>query len=270
MIPKMIFMDIDGTLVDANIKISALDKDSICQLIDQGTLVYLATGRKYQAAKAVAKNLHSQVKVIASNGCVYDCEQKLIKNALDLEALIEAFEICQRKNVSLFFFGLSETFYSKDLPDYFKNEDKGRLVSEGEREFIKISNLYDLQKFSNLIINGIIISEDNFEILEEIKTELEASENLSVSSSAINNLELTPKSVTKATAISALQDYYGVNKEETVAFGDGMNDLEMFGQVHYSVAMGNASELVKKEATYETLSNLDSGISHFLKYLSSQ
>ena len=107
-------------------------------------------------------------------------------------------------------------------------------------------------------------------ILEEIKTELEVSENLSVSSSAINNLELTPKSVTKATAISALQDYYGVNKEETVAFGDGMNDLEMFGQVHYSVAMGNASELVKKEATYETLSNLDSGISHFLKFLSSQ
>lgn len=35
MIPKMIFMDIDGTLVDANMKISALDKDSICQLIDQ-------------------------------------------------------------------------------------------------------------------------------------------------------------------------------------------------------------------------------------------
>ena len=88
MIPKMIFMDIDGTLVDANMKISALDKDSICQLIDQGTHVYLATGRKYRAAKAVAKNLHSQVKVIASNGCVYDCEQKLIKNPLNLEALI--------------------------------------------------------------------------------------------------------------------------------------------------------------------------------------
>ena len=93
---------------------------------------------------------------------------------------------------------------------------------------------------------------------------------MSVSSSAQNNLELTPKSVTKGTAISALQDYYAVNKKDTVDFGDGMNDLEMFGQVHYSVAMGNASELVKKEATYETLSNLESGISHFLNFLSSQ
>lgn len=84
----------------------------------------------------------------------------------------------EKKNLSLFFFGLSETFYSKDLPDYFKNEDKGRLVSEGEREFIKISSLNDLQNFSNRIINGIIISEDNFEVLAEIKHELRASKKI--------------------------------------------------------------------------------------------
>lgn len=79
MIPRMIFMDIDGTLVDSEMKISDFDKRSIHQVIDQGTLVYLATGRKYEAARVVAEGLHPEVKVIASNGCVYDCDQNLIK-----------------------------------------------------------------------------------------------------------------------------------------------------------------------------------------------
>jgi hydroxymethylpyrimidine pyrophosphatase-like HAD family hydrolase len=48
--------------------------------------------------------------------------------------------------------------------------------------------------------------------------------------------------------------------ENTYAFGDGLNDLEMFELVKYPVAMGNAFDIVKKSASYVTTSNDEDGI----------
>lgn len=261
----LIFMDIDGTLVDENMSISSTDKATISQVIEQGSVVYLATGRKYAAAKQVAERLHPDVQVVASNGCVYECQEQFFKESFAQNALKMLFALCRSKDVSLFFFGKSETFYTKNLPDYFKSENQARLTTEKEQQFIKISTINELAQYQEQIVNGIIISEEDFEILEEIKTELKSSELVNVSSSHVNNIELTPRGISKATAIQAIQQEYKISRGATYAFGDGLNDIEMFAQAEFSVAMGNAPEEVKKSANYQTLSNLESGISHFLK-----
>lgn len=69
-----------------------------------------------------------------------------------------------------------------------------------------------------------------------------------------------PKDVTKAEAIKELIKYLDINLSETIAFGDGMNDIEMFQAVNYKVAMKNAVQELKDIADMITESNNQSGV----------
>ena len=70
--------------------------------------------------------------------------------------------------------------------------------------------------------------------------------------------------VTKADAINHLCDYYSINKQDIVAFGDNYNDISMF-EVADGVAVENAQESLKEVAKYLTKSNEDDGVSYFIQ-----
>ena len=82
------------------------------------------------------------------------------------------------------------------------------------------------------------------------------------------NLEINAAGVNKGKAMIELGKLLGIPREEIMAFGDGNNDLEMFGAVGTGVAMGNASIDVKKAADYTTSSVDGDGIYNALKYWS--
>jgi len=71
----------------------------------------------------------------------------------------------------------------------------------------------------------------------------------------------------KAEGIKKLINKLGFQMEDVYAFGDGLNDMEMLGEVGTGVAMGNAPDAVKKKAVYVTKSVSDNGIWHGLKEL---
>ena len=74
------------------------------------------------------------------------------------------------------------------------------------------------------------------------------------------------KNVSKGNAIKALcKDYKFL--EEVIVFGDSLNDKSMFEVAGYSVAMGNASDELKKIADEVTLDNNSNGIPYALKEL---
>lgn len=75
-----------------------------------------------------------------------------------------------------------------------------------------------------------------------------------------NSGELAMRGVHKAAAIELLIDHLGIAQEQTVAFGDGPNDLEMLGYVATGVAMGNAHPPVKQAASYVTGAVDDHGL----------
>ena len=63
-------------------------------------------------------------------------------------------------------------------------------------------------------------------------------------------------------------EYYQINLEETISFGDGGNDIPMLKYTHIGVAMGNASDEVKQAASYITDTVDNEGIAKALKYFS--
>lgn len=79
-------------------------------------------------------------------------------------------------------------------------------------------------------------------------------------------LDILPEAVSKASAIGRMLDLLGVDRSQAIAFGDEENDLEMFGAVDYTVAMGNAIDALKQTATYVTDSVDADGIYNACRY----
>lgn len=103
---------------------------------------------------------------------------------------------------------------------------------------------------------------------KEIEADLKrAFPDCSIACSSDILIEIMNEGVTKADAITHLCDFYHINKEEIVAFGDNYNDLEMLKSVGMGIAMGNAPEDVKQMANYVTDTNNQEGIFKAIKKL---
>ena len=72
--------------------------------------------------------------------------------------------------------------------------------------------------------------------------------------------DVVPKGSSKAIGIDKIIEHYGFSLDETMAFGDGGNDMEMLKHVGIGVAMGNAGDEVKDVADYVTDSVDDDGV----------
>lgn len=70
----------------------------------------------------------------------------------------------------------------------------------------------------------------------------------------------------KPVGIQKMLDYYGIRREDTMAFGDGGNDVDMLDYVGLGVVMGNASAEVKKHGKYITDTSSEDGILHALQH----
>ena len=106
-------------------------------------------------------------------------------------------------------------------------------------------------------INVFLADLSDKEILRE---ELSSVEGLAISSSMYNNLEINAEAATKGNALLWLADHLGIPREETMAFGDGENDISMLKAAGTGVAMGNASDHVKAAADEVTLTNEQDGV----------
>jgi Cof subfamily protein (haloacid dehalogenase superfamily) len=79
-------------------------------------------------------------------------------------------------------------------------------------------------------------------------------------------IDMIPLGGGKAVGIRKVLEHYGISPEETIAFGDGANDIDMFHAVKIAVAMGNAADSIKEEADFVTTAVDDDGIYNALKH----
>ena len=99
--------------------------------------------------------------------------------------------------------------------------------------------------------------------IEDFKKQIQ--DFVSVTSSHISSLDIMDKSVNKGNAINALMQTYKWNQDNLMAFGDSLNDIDMFEHVKYSIAMGNGMDVIKEKAWDITTSNDENGITLAIK-----
>lgn len=83
-------------------------------------------------------------------------------------------------------------------------------------------------------------------------------------------VEINHADVSKANALHSLQQELGLTQEAVAVFGDSPNDHEMLSEFKISVAMGNADAKTKSIASFQTLTNDEDGIVHFMQTLTKE
>lgn len=253
---KSIFLDVDGTLVSGHATMNPKVIEAINRARQNGHCVFICTGRnktgiKYELAKADFDG------IIASAGSYIEIDNKVIHSVYFNKLLVDKIsKVFDENNIYYNYECTDVTYMSKKMVELFiggVNFESGNIELEKmmQEEFKKFS-IQDLSLYNNQDIHKIcFIATDQIDV-ERAKKQLGDDINMVIhdifDATTING-ELISKVDNKATAIKQVIDYLGIDKKDTIAFGDSMNDYEMINFVECGIAMGNACKELKEVAS---------------------
>ncbi len=250
---KIVFFDIDGTLLNEKKELPESTKEAINLLRKNDVHVAIATGRGPMMYTDIRKELDIDCYV-SYNGayCVYD-EKVVFKNIIGAKELGKLTKLAKDRNHAMIYVN-ADHFYSSRESDFIK-QCFGELhwpIPEVKPDFYLSNEIYQVLLFSE-------------------------SENDSYYAKGVPNvdyirwhdfsMDVLPKGGSKAFGIEKMISEMGYKMENVYAFGDGLNDVEMLERVGTGVAMGNASDQVKSFADHVTKDVEEDGIYHGLKML---
>ena len=230
---KLIALDMDGTLLSSDHKVSVRTEKAIKDALNQGIHVVLSTGRGFQTCYPYAEQLKLQSYLITANGGqIWTVEKELLDQHLLETALIEKlYNLGIQVGVNMWMISTSGVFRG-EAPENFYDYEWLKFGCESQEK----------QKLDIMI------------------QELSHYEELELTNSLPTNVEVNPKGVSKAMALNFLCDKIGITMKEVMAVGDSLNDIKMIQEAGIGVAMGNAQEAIKKVANYTTDTNDEDGV----------
>lgn len=264
----MIAADLDGTLLDEQKQVSARNRAALQRAAEEGILFVPATGRIFSAIPEPVAELAFVRYAITVNGSgVYD----RVEGKMLFEAKIpreEAIRLCRfiRGYGTMFDcylegHGYMERYYYDRIDEYCIEVLRPmvratRTPVEDLPDFIREHG--DVQKVQMFFLD--------MELRARAFRELaEAFPDMLATSSIENNIEVNIREANKGYALTRLCERLGIDMAETVAFGDGGNDVTLLEAAGTGVAMGNACEEAKAAADAVTLSNAEDGIAEYLE-----
>lgn len=270
---KLIFLDIDGTLTKPGSNEppeSALKAVRSAQ--EKGHYVFLCTGRNYAMLSPLMR--YGFDGAVASSGgyifckdtVIYDCPMTKVQRDLAMEVF--------RKN------GVFRTVECRD----------GSYTDEGFKEFLRDNaqqgansellrwreqiehalNILPMKQYRDQAVYKLVFMSPSFEQLEEPKRALQEDFEFCIQDTdqyGIINGELVNRKFNKGKGIERVCEYLQIPVNDTIGFGDSMNDLEMLETVGLSFCMENGSRKLKELADEICPSVEDNGLYQgFLKY----
>ena len=266
---KLIASDMDGTLLNSNHKIPQNNIELIKFAQKNGIEFVVATGRAYYEALPALNDENIKCDVISFNGgIIYDKNGNIINiTPMKLKDLYYTIEILKSLDISYQLY-TKNTIYTKSIEtditayidlirangeepneQHLRQEAKNRLALGHITEVDNIE-LY-LNQEDNPAIKVIGISND-LEKLKHATELLSGNDNISVTSSGANNVEIMDKKATKGEALKIVADIHDINLKNAIAIGDNLNDQAMLDIVEYSIAMKNGNKDLQKTAKFIT------------------
>lgn len=269
---KLIAFDLDGTLLHDDKTVAARSLRALQAAHEAGALIVPATGRIYKVVPAALKLQPFSRYFITINGAyVFDAQEDvpLYRAEIGNELAIRLMEYMDTLDVLYDCYKDNWGFVSQ----YFLDHAGDYITDRGILEMFRRSRtpVDDLKEYLRADGGSIQKTQMHFRDLRERKRQLELLPSLfpeiAVSTSIPTNIELNIAAANKGDALRALCKALGVAPEETVAFGDGTNDLSMIRAAGLGVAMGNADFAVKAAADTVCDDNEHDGVAKFIERL---
>ena len=266
---KLIASDMDGTLLNSDHKIPKENIELIKFAQKNGIQFVVATGRAYYEALPALNNENIKCDVISFNGgIIYDKNGNIINiTPMKLKDLYYTIEILKSLEISYQLYTKNSIYTNSietDITAYIdlirangeepneqhlRQEARNRLALGHITEVDNIE-LY-LNQENNPAIKVIGISND-LEKLKHATELLSGNDNISVTSSGANNVEIMDKKATKGEALKIVADIHDINLRNAIAIGDNLNDQAMLDIVEYSIAMKNGNKDLQKTSKFIT------------------
>lgn len=251
---KAVFFDIDGTLVSFKThEVPQSTRNAIAALQAKGIKTFIATGRQFESINNLGA-LQFDGYITLNGGYCFAGKEVIYKRSIereDIRSLVHYIE--NVKQFPCIFVGEHDSFAN------YLNEDAYTILEQlnfPEPPVAPIVNVLDKEVFQ---IISFFRDEDEQDILNVIP-------NCEATRWSPLFTDLVPKGSCKQVGIDKILEHYGIALEDTMAFGDGGNDISMLRHIPNSVAMGNAEDEVKQAASYITTSVDDDGIWNALKH----
>lgn len=249
---KILFVDLDATLLRDDKSISEKNRKAICAMLRDGHYIALATGRPVESGRTVVRELGLTLPgcyMIAFNGSIlYDCsaDRILLKRSLPIDVVQELFERAKRAGI------YAQTYNSTDIITERHTKELDYYRGKSKLSYKLSENVLDVLDEEPQKV--LLIALDHKDRLMKFQRENMAWEHGKCSSffSCREYLEYCPLGTSKGTGVEYLTRILNMPKDCTVAVGDEQNDISMLKAAHVGVAMKNGIREVKAAADYIT------------------
>ena len=248
---KYFFFDIDGTLAEHMTGIIPLDSLQAIKTLQQlGHFTAIATGR-LQADAINICHAAGMTNMVSDGGYGITINDELV------ELLPLPNDKCQT---------LIEELEDRQIPWAISTENSNRRFCKDNRYIESIPKNYA----QNIVVPSLNFKEENIIYRVFIACSLEIQQTLK-SISALPTVRFREEYVViepddKDIGIRRMVSHFGGDYADVVVFGDGNNDIKMFRPEWTSIAMGNATDLLKEKADFITLPYNEGGIAHACKH----
>lgn len=234
---KITFFDIDGTLIDSKKKkITQNAKNTLLRLQENGIKICIATGRSpVEVPDFESEGVKFDAFLTFNGSYCFNDKEEIFHNPLDKD---DVKQILQN---------------AKELGHYVQVATKDRLGANGREE--KLVEYFSIVDQEVHVVPDFekMIEEDVYQIMmagtkKEYKDMVKNTKRAAVTAWWPEAVDIIPLDGGKGNSVKKILEYYQIEKEEAMAFGDGNNDLDMLREVGHAVAMGNASKELKEIA----------------------
>ena len=246
---KLIFLDVDGTLVDYHNRIPESAIKAICQARKNGHLVYVCTGRSKAEMQPELWEIGLDGMIGGNGSYVEHHGQVLMHQLISKEDAAKIVDWLTQRHLAFYLESNNGLFASPDFRERARETLKTYAIQKGQSEE-SVAGKEPEDFLHGLQYGGELYRDD----LNKVSFVLESYQDHLDSKEAFPQLEahtwggrgetalfgdLGVKDINKAHAIDVLLEHLGAERSETIAFGDAKIDIPMLEYCEVGVAMGN-------------------------------
>ncbi len=268
---KLVFLDIDGTLTVPGENVppeSAVKAMEMARA--NGHKMFLCTGRNLGMLRPLLSFPYDGV--ISSSGGFITCgDETLYDNPMPQDVLQHALDVLHAHNVFCTIEGKDQSYADQNIGAFISGSGKGNSELERWRKAIESSlGILPVDQYDGRPIYKFSLMSASTDNINACRAELEEYFGFIVQEDTglgVANGEIQCRAFDKGTGVKQIAEKLGVSIEDTIGFGDSMNDLQMLETCGTSVCMENGAESLKKLADYVCPSVTEDGLYQAFKHL---
>lgn len=282
----LIALDMDGTLLNEEGRISPKNREAIIHAQSLGHIVIIATGRSFMDAERQLRLADLECPVVSLNGALITLADGTLaaSKPLNKEDILPALRWMNEIPDLYYEVYTKDTVYAElnkrvrlekiaELKDETITEEVSWLLKVMiDQQFLQASVTYVesmeevWSKEDNIIYKTLAFSLDRA-LLKEAAEHFEAIPGLIITASHVNNIEINNLDANKGSGITLIADHFGIPLSEVAVMGDSYNDKPMFEVAGYRIAMANSAPVLKEMAEFVTSSNDEDGVALGIQHL---